>query len=220
MTHIPTKKKCVFTQGRVMLDKEAASRLIPPMDLRAAFRHTKPLLIFAAIIWVIEGVQQLTGHPFNAWLGLEPRSTGGLIGIPAMPLLHGNLAHVLANTPPLIILGAMTMAVAPKRFFSVSVTIVLISGLAVWMTGRPNTIHIGASGLIFGWFGFLLALGWFERGTRAILGALAVLAIYSGMFWGLLPADAERVSWEAHLFGALAGAIAAWLFRERPPANA
>lgn len=177
---------------------------------------SRPILMLVAAIWVIEIVQQLIGHRLNQWFGLEPRSFDGLIGVPAMPLLHGDFPHLLANTPPLIVLGIMGLLIAPRRFIAASLTIVLVSGLAVWLLARGNTIHVGASGLIFGWFGFLLALGWFERSWQAVAGALVVIVLYGGFFWGVLPQGQTGISWEAHLFGALAGAAAAWLYRVRP----
>jgi membrane associated rhomboid family serine protease len=107
------------------------------------------------------------------------------------------------------------MAAAPRRFVAASLAIIVISGLAVWLLGRPGSIHIGASGLVFGWFGFLLTLGFAERSLRAILGSVLVISLYSGMIWGALPRFGTTTSWEAHLFGALTGASVAWYGRRR-----
>jgi membrane associated rhomboid family serine protease len=114
-----------------------------------------------------------------------------------------------------MVLGTIGMAVAPRRFLAASVMIVLASGLAVWLLGRPGSVHIGASGLVFGWFGFLLALGFAEQRPRAILGSLLVMTIYGGMIWGALPRLGSTTSWEAHLFGGIAGAAVAWYGRPR-----
>lgn len=173
----------------------------------------RPLLALVAVIWLLEGVNQVLGHQLNQWFGLLPRSVSGLVGIPAMPLLHGGLGHAAANTLPLLVLGGIGLSVAPRRFWGASVVIVLASGLAVWLFARP-AIVVGASGLIFGWFGFLITLGVFERSFRALAGALVVIVLYGGMIWGVFPAQAGNVSWEAHLAGALAGALAARLLRE------
>ncbi|MEM7211677.1 MAG: rhomboid family intramembrane serine protease [Pseudomonadota bacterium] len=166
-------------------------------------------------IWVVEGVNQLLGHSLNQSFGLVPRSTGGLPGIATMPFLHGGLAHAAANTVPLLILGATALAVAPQRFGLATILIVLTTGMAVWLVARPGTVHVGASGLVFGWFGFVIALGLIERSVRAILGAALVFLLYGGMIWGVLPGADIKISWEAHLFGALAGALIAWVLRER-----
>ena len=93
-----------------------------------------------------------------------------------------------------------------------SIAIVIVSGLAVWIMARPGIV-VGASGLIFGWFGFLLALGALERSTRAIIGAVLVIVFYGGMIWGIFPKSGVRISWEAHLFGAIAGALVVYFGR-------
>ena len=178
-------------------------------------RTVGPVLALVAAIWAVELANQLLGHRLNLWLGLEPRDAGGLVGVPAMPFLHGGFGHAAANTLPLLVLGTIGTAVAPRRFIAASIAIVLVSGMAVWLLGRANSIHIGASGLVFGWFGFLLALGFAEQRPRAILGSFLVMTIYGGMIWGALPRFGTTTSWEAHLFGALTGAAVARYGRPR-----
>lgn len=173
----------------------------------------RPILLLIAAIWAIEGINQLLGHQLNQWFGLLPRSVPGLIGVPAMPFLHGGVGHALANTLPLLVLGGIGVAVAPQRFGLASAVIVVVSGLAVWLLARP-AIVVGASGLIFGWFGFVVALAVLERSFRALAGAVAVIVLYGGIVWGVLPTQGNNVSWEAHLFGALAGAATAWWLRK------
>ena len=177
-------------------------------------RTIRPILILIIAIWVIELVNLVLGHRLNLWFGLQPRSLSGLVGVPAMPFLHGGIEHAFANTIPLIVLGGIGLAVAPRRFLRASIAIVIVSGLAVWVLARPGIV-VGASGLIFGWFGFLLALGAIERSVRAIAGAVVVIVIYGGMIWGVFPQNGVRISWEAHLFGAAAGALVAYWGRAR-----
>ena len=184
------------------------------MDSTKILQRLRPIVLFLIVIWAIELINQLTGHALNPAFGLEPRRVAGLIGVPAMPLLHGGLSHILANTLPLAVLGAIGVMVAPKRFATASVVIVIVSGLAVWLLARSGLV-VGASGLVFGWFGFLVTLGILERSARAIAGSVAVVVIYGGMIWGVLPQSDIRISWEAHLFGALAGAATAWMFKPR-----
>ncbi|MFK7943252.1 MAG: rhomboid family intramembrane serine protease [Paracoccaceae bacterium] len=174
----------------------------------------RPILLLIAAIWIVEGVNQLLGHRLNQWFGLLPRSIPGLVGVPTMPLLHGGFGHAAANTLPLLILGSIGLAVAPKRFWGATALIILVSGLAVWVLARP-AIVVGASGLIFGWFGFVLMLAITERSMRALAGAVVVIVIYGGMVWGVFPTQTGNISWEAHLFGALAGALVARMLRER-----
>ncbi|MEO1490745.1 MAG: rhomboid family intramembrane serine protease [Pseudomonadota bacterium] len=182
-------------------------------DLIAAAR---PVLILVIVIWCIAAVNLLLGYRLNHWFGLEPRSFAGLIGVPVMPFLHGGIGHAAANTIPLIFLGALGMLVAPQRFPVASVAIVILSGLATWIFARGGAIHVGASGLIFGWFGYLVALGIIERSARALVGTAIVVIFYGGMIWGVLPQGNALISWEAHLFGALAGAGVAFLQSQTP----
>lgn len=185
------------------------------MTPETILRTVRPVLALVAAVWAVELVNQAVGHRLNLWLGLEPRDLGGLVGVPAMPFLHHGVGHAAANTVPLLVLGLIGTAVAPRRFIAASLAIILISGLAVWLLGRPNSIHIGASGLVFGWFGFLVALGFAEGRPRAILGSVVVMTLYGGMIWGVLPRFGTATSWEAHLFGGAAGAAVAWYGRPK-----
>ncbi|MEM9061567.1 MAG: rhomboid family intramembrane serine protease [Pseudomonadota bacterium] len=177
-------------------------------------RTIRPILILIVVIWIVEGVNYVTGRALNHGLGLVPRDMGGLIGIVTMPVLHGGLAHAAANTIPLIILGGVALAVAPDRFGLATVAIVGVTGFAVWLLARPGTIHVGASGLVFGWFGYVIALGLIERSARALIGAAAVFLFYGSIIWGALPQTGMAISWEAHLFGGLAGALIAYILRK------
>ena len=185
------------------------------MSSERVFQAVRPICIFIIALWLIEVANLLMGHSLNNSLGLKPRSISGLIGIPLMPLLHGGIGHLAANTLPLGILGIIGLVVAPQRFWQATLLIILLSGLAVWLLARGGTV-VGASGLIFGWFGFLLGLGTIERSARALIGAAIVVIIYGGMIWGALPQENVRISWEAHLFGAVAGAAVAWFMRLKP----
>jgi membrane associated rhomboid family serine protease len=185
------------------------------MRPKALLRKFRPVLLLLAAIWAVQLVNAGVGYRLVPWLGLEPRDPEGLVGVPFMPLLHTSFDHVAANTVPLAVLGALGVLLAPRRFAAATVAIVILSGLAVWLVARPHSIHVGASGLIFGWFGYLLALGFLERSLRAIAGSVVVIAVYGGMIWGLLPQRGLSTSWEAHLFGALAGIVVAYLYGAR-----
>ena len=186
------------------------------MQFDALLRKTRPILLLIFAIWAVEAVNQLFGHSLNQQFGLVPRSADGLIGIATMPFLHGGVGHTAANTLPLLVLGLTVLIVAPQRFKFATLGIIASSGFAVWLLARPDTVHVGASGLVFGWFGFVVGLGLIERSLRAILGAVIVIAIYGGMVSGVLPTGTGNISWEAHLFGALAGALIAYLLRLKP----
>jgi len=162
-----------------------------------------------ALMWGIELVNFFLGHSLSRLGGIQPRTLFGLIGIPASPFLHFGLFHLLMNTLPFAILGGLICLQDKKLFVEVSLIIIIFSGLAVWLLGRP-AIHAGASSLIFGYFGFLLASGWYAKDLQSVVIAFAVLIFYGGMIFGLLPLRAY-VSWEGHLFGFLSGISAAWM---------
>lgn len=183
------------------------------MRIGRLLRPFRPVLALLAAIWAIELVNWLLGHRLVPWLGLEPRASAGLIGVPLMPLLHASLEHAAANTVSLAVLGGLGVLVAPRQFVTATILIVLGSGLAVWLLGRPHTVHVGASGLIFGWFGYLLALGFIERSARTIIGSIFVIGVYGGMLWGMLPRFGTEISWEAHFFGVLIGICVACVLR-------
>ena len=165
------------------------------------------LAAFVAALWAVQALNWLTGYALNSWLGLLPRRVDGLDGVAFMPVLHGSFAHLAANTPPLLVMGALLCLTATRALAPVNAVIVLAGDGAVWLLGAPG-LHIGASGLIFGWFGFLVARGAIDRCPLTMATAGIVAFLYGAMLWGVLPGRAG-VSWEAHLFGALAGVLAA-----------
>ena len=167
-------------------------------------------LILGAVclIWAVEAVNVLSGRQLTS-LGILPRHLSGLIGIPLSPFVHGNASHAMVNTVPFLVLGGLVALRGIKAFASVSVFVILCGGAALWLFGRAS-YHIGASGLIFGYFGYLVARGWHERSTIAILTALLTLFFYGGLVWGVLPSR-SFISWEGHLFGMLSGVLAARL---------
>lgn len=171
------------------------------------------ILILLALMWGIEILNMLSGHALSRMAGIHPRSLVGLIGIPLSPFLHFGLYHLIANTLPFAVLGALVFMHGRKRFIQVSVFVVVVSGLGVWLLAR-SAVHAGASGLIFGYFGYLLAAGWYARSLQTILIALFALFIYGGMVFGMMPVR-SYISWESHLFGFLAGILAARLFDKK-----
>lgn len=177
------------------------------------FRRFQPLLILTALIWAAFAVDVALGGAMTHAFGLEPRRLSGLDGVLAMPFLHANLEHLLANTAPLLVLGALIVTLAPRRLPVATAGAVLVGGGLLWVFGREYN-HIGASGLVFGWFGFLVVYAAVERSWRAFLGAAAAIGFYGATIWvGLAPTSADggagAVSWEGHLFGLIGGAAAA-----------
>jgi membrane associated rhomboid family serine protease len=144
--------------------------------------------------------------------GIVPRNPIGLRGILFAPFLHGGLGHLISNTIPFIVLGWLVMLRETSDFFVVSILSALVSGLGTWLFGASG-IHIGASGVIFGYLGYLLARGYFERSMTAIAMSLFVGTLYGSLIWGVLPIQ-QGVSWEGHLFGFLGGILAAKLLAD------
>lgn len=165
---------------------------------------------FVLLIWFLELIDWIVFRGSLDALGVKPRTIVGLRGILFMPFLHDGLGHVFANTIPFIILGWLVMMRRTKDFFFVAAVIIVVSGLGVWLFGSGSSVHIGASGLVFGFFGFLLLRAYFERSLGAIVVAVVVVFLYGGLIFGVLPLR-SGISWLAHLFGFLGGALAAYL---------
>ncbi|KYF78215.1 rhomboid family intramembrane serine protease, partial [Sorangium cellulosum] len=176
--------------------------------------HATLLGGFVALLWAIEIVDFLIFRGSLDALGIRPRTVPGLAGIALAPLLHGGFAHLAANTLPFLGLGWLIMLRRTSDLVLVTLLSALVGGLGVWLTGSPSSVHIGASGVIFGYFGFLLLRGWFERSAVSIALSLGVGLFYGGMIWGVLPTR-MGISWEGHLFGFLGGVLAARLLAGR-----
>jgi len=142
-------------------------------------------------------------------LGIVPRTGAGLVGIVTAPFLHANAAHLAANLPPFVGLGYLVLHRSPGHFIEVATTITLATGGLVWLCARKAT-HVGMSGVIFGFLGYLVAVAWFKQEKPDLIVAGGVLLFYGGMLAGVAPVRGST-SWEAHLFGLLAGIGRAWL---------
>ncbi|HEY9866554.1 MAG TPA: rhomboid family intramembrane serine protease [Candidatus Obscuribacterales bacterium] len=161
-----------------------------------------------AFLWMIEIIDFFVFRGGLNRLGIHPRNIQGLQGILWAPFLHGNFRHLASNTVPLIALGWFVMLRDIKDFFIVTFITMIVSGFGVWLFGSPNTIHIGASGVVFGYLGFLLLRGFFERSFLSIVLSLVVGWLYGGLLWGVLPLQ-YGISWQGHLFGFIGGVFAA-----------
>ena len=179
--------------------------------MRAFLRRATAVVAFVALLWAVQIVNWIMGYGLNPTFGLIPRYFGGLDGVLAMPLLHGSFAHLMANTLPLLVMGGLLVATTTRALLPVNTVVIGLGGGLVWLFGS-SAIHIGASGLVFGWFGFLVVRGIVDRSLITLGAAMLVGVLYGSILWGVLPGQ-PGVSWEAHLFGALAGAAAAVLVR-------
>jgi membrane associated rhomboid family serine protease len=186
-------------------------------ETRALVRELKTQVTilggFVAFMWLIELVDILVFKQALNIYGILPRQIIGLRGIVFAPFLHGGLGHLIANSLPFLILGWFVMLQETSDFFVVTGITMLVSGLGVWLFGSPG-LHIGASGVIFGYLGFLLLRGYFERNIPSILLSLIVGVLYGSTIWGVLPLQ-QGISWEGHLFGFIGGVVAARLLTRR-----
>ncbi|MFQ5559416.1 MAG: rhomboid family intramembrane serine protease [Nitrospinota bacterium] len=164
------------------------------------------IALFLLLLWVLEAVNFLLGHSLIRY-GILPRSPEGISGILFSPFIHAGFPHLVANTAPLAILGSFVLVGGKKKFFSLTLFIILLSGVGVWAFGR-EAYHVGASGLIFGYFGYLVSRGWYSGSFVSLVFSALTIFIYGGLIWGVLPAS-PFVSWEGHLSGFLAGAACA-----------
>ena len=172
--------------------------------------QVKILATLVAIFWVVVILNVMIFNGRLNQLGIMPRNLIGLRGILFAPFLHGGFYHVLANTAPFIVLGWLVMLRNIGDFYTVSFISALVSGGGTWLFGSSNSVHVGASGVIFGYFGYLLFRGYFERSFVAIAISLAIAVTYGSLLWGVLPTR-SYISWEGHLFGFIGGMIAAKL---------
>lgn len=168
------------------------------------------LATFVAIFWLLEILDQFVFRGSLDYFGIMPHQVIGLRGILFAPFLHGDFPHLIANTVPFLILGWLVMLQETSDFFIVTGLTMLVGGLGVWLFAAPGSIHIGASILIFGYLGFLLLRGYFQRNIPSILLSILVFLLYGGTIWGVLPSR-PGISWQGHLFGFLGGVLAAKL---------
>ena len=175
---------------------------------KSVLKEFKILISSVAIFWTIEILDYAVFQGSLDRYGIQPRETAGLIGILFAPLLHGGFGHLIANTIPFISLGWLTMLQEESDFYIVSIVSALVGGIGVWLFGAPNSVHIGASILIYGYLGFLLLRGYFQKNFPSIALSVFVAIIYGSLVWGVFPSQLG-VSWQGHLFGFVGGAIAA-----------
>ncbi|WP_211877589.1 rhomboid family intramembrane serine protease [Pseudarthrobacter albicanus] len=177
-----------------------------------AARARRGLLVvgsFVVLLYLIEIINTLMFHSLNRTFGLRPRSLDGILDILTFPLLHANLAHLLSNTLPLIIFGFLVFLSGLRVFVTALASSWLGSGAVVWLIGLNVTV--GASGLVFGLFAFLLVRGFINRNWWQILLSVVLFMAYGSILFGVLPSVASFVSWQAHLGGAIGGVAAALL---------
>lgn len=168
---------------------------------------------FVALLYSIEFVDTLMDNRLDQE-GVQPQQRDGLLGILFAPLLHVGWGHLAANTLPLLLLGFLILLSGVGQWLEVTVIVWFVGGLGTWLVAQPNTVHLGASVLVFGWLVHLILRGFFTGQPGQIVLGLIVLFVYGGVLWGVLPGQ-TGISWQGHLFGAVGGGLAAWLTADR-----
>lgn len=166
--------------------------------------------IFVLLMWMVK-VTELVTQLDLSFLGTFPRHAYGAIGIISSPFVHGDVPHLMSNSLPILILGSLILYFYPTSARRVIAGIYLLTGVAVWLLARP-VYHIGASGLVYGFAFFLFFSGVFRNDMKSLAISFFIIFMYGGIVWGLLP-NLIGISWETHLFGAIAGSLFAYVFR-------
>ena len=174
---------------------------------------------FVALLWVLQVFNWADGYRLDVDLGIVPHNVSRLPEIFTAPFLHVSWQHIEGNTVPLFVLGVLAAYRGIKKFLLMTLIVAVSSGLAVWLFQSGNELTVGASGLIFGYFGYVVARGFFDRNLLDIgVGIVAGL-----LYWTILQVaipGTPGISWIGHLGGLFGGLLAAWLLRERPAVGA
>ena len=191
-----------------MASRPAPSRRDDPVVRGLIF-----VVAMAAVMWVVEIADQIGGGRLDAY-GIEPREIDGLDGVVFAPFLHAGFDHLIGNTIPFVLLGFAIALGGIARVATVTVIVALVGGLGTWLVAPANTVHIGASGIVFGYAAYLVARGVYSRSAMQIALGVVVLAVWgTTLLRGLVPEDG--ISWQGHLFGAIGGVLAARLLHRR-----
>ena len=176
------------------------------------------MAVFGAALWVIQIVNAADNQGLNRF-GLKPRHVDGLWGILTQPFLHESYSHLLSNTAPVVFIGWVLLLSGVRVWLFVTVAVVILGDAATWLVAPGNEVIVGASGMVFGWMGYLLARAYFSRKIRWILTAVALLVFFGGLLGSLLPAADTHVSWQSHVCGFAAGVFVGWLLHPRGGRN-
>jgi membrane associated rhomboid family serine protease len=172
-------------------------------------KRFSPIITILVVCWVVFIINNLVLAGSLTHFGITPRRISSLPGIIWSPFLHLSFRHILANTLPLLILGGIICARNRAEFIGVTLAGIFIGGALTWLLAR-NACHVGASGLVFCYFGFLASRAYFDRTIITLLISIVCIVGYGGILKGLLPMS-SAISWESHLAGLIAGIIIAWI---------
>jgi membrane associated rhomboid family serine protease len=193
--------------------RETPSRREPPFDWQSWGGALVLMGGFVAVLWIVQIANAANSYSFDRF-GLKPRAVDGLWGIVTMPFLHSSYGHMLSNTLPVLAIGWILLLSGVRTWLVVTGIVVVLGGLLTWAIG-PHGVIVGASGMVFGWLGYLLARAYFSRKLKWIFTAIVVLVFFGSLLFGLFPTLHSKVSWQAHVCGFLAGVAAGALLHPR-----
>lgn len=162
-----------------------------------------------AAMWIVHLINIAVRYRLNL-LGIYPRTVHGLTGIVFAPWLHGDFNHLFFNSIPLYVLANFVLLGGVLPFFHVTVVIIGISGALIWLFSRKG-LHVGASGLIMGYWGYLVSNAYYHASVITVLLVIVSLYYFGGLLSSLLPSSEAEVSWEGHIFGFIAGVAANYI---------
>lgn len=170
---------------------------------------------FLAVIWIVQIFNAIDNYQLSGNYGIRARDVGSLPDILSAPFLHISWSHIEGNSGPLFIFGFLAAYRGVRKFLAVTILIVLVSGIGAWLTNQSHTVAVGASGVVFGYFGYILVRGIFDRHLIDIVLGLVMALCFAYQFSVLLPT--AGIDWQGHAFGFAAGLIGGWVFRDRRP---
>jgi membrane associated rhomboid family serine protease len=173
---------------------------------------------FLAILWIVQIINWADHYRLTQSYGIQPRDIGSLPDILTAPFLHVSWAHIEGNSGPLFIFGFLAAYRGVTKFYGVTALVILTSGLGAWLTGSTGTVGVGASGVVFGYFGYIMVRGLFDRHAIDLLIGAVMALCFAYQFSVLLPQ--QGIGWQAHIGGLAGGILAGWVFRDRRPVQA
>ena len=173
---------------------------------------------FLAILWIVQIINWADHYQLTNSYGIQPRDIGRLPDILTAPFLHVSWAHIEGNSGPLFIFGFLAAYRGVTKFYGVTALVILTSGLGAWLTGSTGSVSAGASGVVFGYFGYIMVRGFFDRHAIDMLVGAVMALCFAYQFSVLLPQ--QGISWQAHIGGLVGGVLAGWVFRDRRPVQA
>jgi membrane associated rhomboid family serine protease len=168
---------------------------------------------FLAVIWSVQLLNWAVGYRLSLEFGVRARDVGSLPDIVTAPFLHFSWSHIEGNSGPLFVFGFLAAYRGVRKFFGVTALIVGFAGLGAWFTAGPHTVGAGASGVVFGYFGYVIVRGFFDRHRIDIVIGLVMALSFAYQFSVIVPK--EGIGWQAHLFGFIGGVAGGWILRDR-----